>query len=158
MEERYVEWDGFTCFICFSSTTQWCLLCRTSAHAWVRVNKVNWHVLCPQHPSLSSFTLISQTAGAKGLFLKEESHREEKAEKAVPSVCKSESNTSSCVLTHSGSWSWHYWEPCNWGQHNQHVYQFVLGQQRDLLKGLDGFNQAQHSMSWAQRTMVRWDD
>lgn len=48
-----------------------------------------------QHPLLSNFTLISQTAGAEGLFLKQESQRE----KAVPSVPESKSNTSLCALT-----------------------------------------------------------
>ena len=40
------------------------------------------HAIRPQHPLLSGFTLISQTAGAKGLFLKEGAWRE----KAAPSV------------------------------------------------------------------------
>lgn len=53
------------------------------------------HVICPQHPLLSGFTLISQTAGAKGLFLKEESQ----GDRAVPSVPESKSNTSLRVLT-----------------------------------------------------------
>lgn len=59
------------------------------------MSQVYLHVICPQHPLLSGFTLISQTAGAKGLFLKEESQRE----KAVPSVPESKTTSDLYVLT-----------------------------------------------------------
>lgn len=106
-------------------------------------------VMSPTSFAVKLHTHFSNSRNQRFVFERRATERE----KPLPSVHESKSNTSLYVLTQADGRD--ITESYVIVEYNQHVCQFVPGQQRDLLEGLDDFNQAQHSMSWAQRTMLR---
>lgn len=103
------------------------------------------------HPLWSSFTLISQTARAKGLFVffKKCTHHRLNTLLHLSQVTRLQEVTRAVCCDISKS---HLIGICN-----QPVYHFVPGQQRYLLVGLDHVNQASDRLSGIQKNKMGRD-